>query len=411
MKAFVSLAVTLCVLVSCAPSVPPLMPKEPLFKLELGTLDDQIDLFLRSGLLSSLNNSFAFYNGLVLVANGNARKVMEFSSYGDLLTLYYNPEFNPVPSLLGTTESSGSGALDPVKNRRAFSYPFNEIGMLALSASNQLYAEDKVTADRRVFDKAENVVWESRILRFSKDGQFLDFLGQEGIGGTPFPALERLNITEKGDIVVTCRTGKGWMLWWFDSQGSPLRKFRVDLMKLPLPENNSAKLFPQLETMYPDWLNQEVQLKIDYFQETLDATTKTPSGIQVRHSIVWIYDLIKGQYSSHYEIPLLKRERAKGAADDPTGDRPYEFIGLNDSGAGFFLSSPENQSQRFLVLSRNGETLLERNIQLGGDNSLFAQYAISPHGILTGFLSDGQGAEIAWWRSDKLLGNYVKTGF
>jgi len=407
----VSVAVVMGVLVSCAPSVPQLMPKETLFKLELGTLDDQIDLFLRSGLPSSLNNSFAFYDGLVLVANGNARKVMEFSSYGDLLTLYYNPEFNPVPSLLGTIDSSGARSLNPVKNRRAFSYPFNEIGVLALSASNQLYAEDRVTPDRRVFDDAENVVWESRILRFSKEGQFLDFLGQEGIGGTPFPALERLSITEKGDIVVTCRTGKGWMLWWYDSLGNPLRKFRVDLTKLPFPDAHGATLLPHLETMYPDWLNQEVQLKIDYFQETLDATTKTPSGIQVLHSVVWIYDLAKGQYSSHYEIPLLKRERAKGAAEDPIGDRPYEFIGLNDNGAGFFLSSPENQSQRFLVLSRSGEVLLERNIQLGGDNSLFAQYAISPHGILTGFLSDGQGAEVAWWRSDKLLGNYVKTGF
>ncbi|MEI8092709.1 MAG: hypothetical protein WCG80_00695 [Spirochaetales bacterium] len=410
MKAFAP-AFLLALLVSCAPAVPPLMPKQSLFKLELGTLDDQIDLFARAGLPSPLRNNFSFYDGLVLVANGNSRKVMEFSSYGDLLTLYYNPETNPVPSLLGTSDQSGNLALNPVKNRRAFPYSFNEIGTIGLSSTNQLYVEDKVPVERRVYDPGQSVVWESRILRFSKDGQFLDFLGQEGIGGTPFPAVERLTITLNGDIVVLSRTGKGWSLWWFNNLGAPTGHLEVDRTHLPVPDSPGVTLLPQLETLYADWKRQEVQLKIDYFQETLDSTTKTPSGIQVLHSLVWIYDLAKQSYIGQYEIPQLKRERAKGAAEDPLGDRPYQFLGLNDAGSAFFLSSPESQSQRFLVLSRTGDVQLERNIQLAGSDILFAQYAVSPQGILTGFLSDGTSAEIAWWRSDKLLGSYVQTGF
>jgi len=278
-----------------------------------------------------------------------------------------------------------------------------------LSSGNRLYVEDKVPVERRIYDPEQRVVWESRILRFGKDGQFLDFLGQEGIGGTPFPSLERLTLTNNGDIVVTCRTGRGWQVWWYDSQGVPLAQYQLDLTQLPVPKGTQG-LIPQLETLFPDWSLRELHLKIDYYQETMDATTSTASGIQVVESLVWIWDLDRNTFAAHYGVPLLKRTATAGSPEVLLGDRPWEFVGVNEAGAGFFVSSPENHSQRFLVLNRAGETLLERNIELAGADSLFAHYAISPKGILAAFLSDGSGAEIAWWRSDKLLGSYVKTG-
>ncbi len=188
--------------VSCAPGAPQIMPKETLFPLELGALEDQIDLFQRADQTSPERDRFLFYNGLVLVSDGNARKIMEFSSYGDLLTLFFNPDTNPMPALVGA--SAGAASPDQVKSRRSFAYPFNELGEIAMTEQNQLYVEDRVPAERRSLDTALQVVLQSRILRFDRDGKFLDFLGQEGIGGTPFPNVESLSVSASGELAVIC---------------------------------------------------------------------------------------------------------------------------------------------------------------------------------------------------------------
>lgn len=393
---------------SCAPGAPQLMPRETLFSLELGTLEDQVDLFQRPDRSSLEQNRFLFYNGLVLVSDGNARKIMEFSSYGDLLTLYYNPETNPVPTLVG---APAPGTTTQVKNRRAFAYPFSEIGEIALTAQNQLFVEDKVPSERRSFDAGLEAVLESRILRFDREGKFLDFLGQEGIGGTPFPSLERLTVTQSGELAVLGRTGKGWAVWWYDALGTPLDSVLLSYQSLPRPDGVSPKALPQLQTVYPDWHRRVLHVEIDYYDTTQDPTTGTAAGIQVAQSRIWTFDLAKRVYTSSYALPVLKRKKTKGETSEPFGDRPYEFVGLSGAGLGFFLSSPEGGSQRFLVCRPDGSPLLERNIEMEGADTLFSQFAVTPSGVLVGFVSDGNRVQVAWWRSDQLLGAYAQAGF
>jgi len=401
--------VLLLLSVSCSPGTPQLMPKETLFSLELGALEDQVDLFLRTDQTSPERNRFLFYNGLVLVSDGNSRKIMEFSSYGDLLTIYFNPEMNPIPALVGS--ASGPGTSGQVKNRRAFPYAFSELGEIALTNQNQLYVEDRVPSERRAYDENLHAVLESRILRFDREGKFLDFLGQDGIGGTPFPKLERLTVAASGELVVMARTGRGWAVWWYDAAGNPLDHVQLPYQSVPQPEGAAHPYLPQLDTVFADWNQRKLHIKVDYYEETKDATTGTAAGIQVAQSRVWTYNLATRAYQKSYTLPLLKRKKAKGETTEPYGDRPYEFVGLNESGLGFFLSSPEAGSQRFLVCRPDGSTLLERNIELDGADTLFSQYAVTRSGVLVGFLSDGNKVQIAWWRSDKLLGTYAQTGF
>jgi len=375
--------------------------------LGLGTLEDQVDLFQRADDRAPERDRFLFYNGLVLVSDGNARKLMEFSSYGDLLTLYYNPDTNPVPALMGNTSTPGR-----VKNRRAFAYPFVELGELALTTQNQLYIEDRVPIERRIYDPHLDVVMQSRVLRFDRDGKFLDFLGQEGIGGTPFPMIDRLTLTANGELVVICRTGKGWAVWWYDAAGVPVGKSFIEYQSLPRPEGAASGVFlSQLETVVADPRSRTLYLKIDYYQETVDPTTRTASGIQQAQSRIWTYDFSSQSYKKSYALPVLKRQKVKGDATDPLGDRPFQFLGVSDAGFQFFLSSPEGGSQRFLACRPDGSTVLERNIELEGADTLFAQYEVTRSGILVGFLSDGYHVQLAWWRSDKLLGTYGQTGF
>ena len=286
------------------------------------------------------------------------------------------------------------------------------MGELALTSQNQLYVEDRVPIERRAFDPSYQVMMESRILRFDREGKFLDFLGQEGIGGTPFPLVERLTVTSDGELVVICRTGKGWAVWWFDANGTPIDKTLLLYTGLPQPDGSATGGFlPQLDTVFADWQHRRLYMKVDYYQETMDSTTRTASGIQQAQSRIWTYEPGTRSYTKSYLLPILKRQKVKGDPTDPVGDRPFQFLGVSDGGLGFFLSSPEAGSQRFFVARPDGSPLLERNIELAGADTLFAHYSVTRSGILAGFLSDGNQVQMAWWRSDKLLGTYAQTGF
>ena len=48
--------------------------------------------------VGSIDTSIAMRDGFFYIANSESKKIMELNSYGDLLTIYYNEDFNPVPS-------------------------------------------------------------------------------------------------------------------------------------------------------------------------------------------------------------------------------------------------------------------------------------------------------------------------
>ncbi len=85
-------------LVGCARTGIEHLVGEELFSLSLGRLEDQIDLFQPEGMTMDRTNRIAMRDGLFYVANGNAGKIMIFTSYGDLIFLLYNPKTNPRPS-------------------------------------------------------------------------------------------------------------------------------------------------------------------------------------------------------------------------------------------------------------------------------------------------------------------------
>ena len=67
-----------------------------LFSLEYGNFDDQINLFDITSLMK-INTHLAMKDGFFYISNGESKKLLEMNSYGDLLSLYYNPDFNKHP--------------------------------------------------------------------------------------------------------------------------------------------------------------------------------------------------------------------------------------------------------------------------------------------------------------------------
>ena len=244
-----------------------------LFSLSYGKLEDQIDLFQLPGTMVEKKNSVVMRDGWFYVANGSAGKIMVFSSYGDLIFLLYNPQSNPAPTKLGPVDPNAS---DEVSTRGYVAYPFADIGQVAVASDKTLYVEDAVPDAKIVKDTERGILLSRVILRFDRKGRQLGYLGQEGIGGTPFPFVSALHVTAKDQLVVVCRLPQQWEVFWFSREGVPLYQVQVDNNHLPTrPEKG---ITPALVNIVPDLQKPLLYLVIYSYNVSTDANSTAGSA-------------------------------------------------------------------------------------------------------------------------------------
>ena len=104
-----------------------------LFTLGYGSFEDELNLFdlARNGTISTY---MTMRDGFFYIANGEAKKILELNSYGDLLSLYYNDEY------LKDVAFAGKNSISSTK--KAISYPFSTLGPLAVDSRKYIYAEE-----------------------------------------------------------------------------------------------------------------------------------------------------------------------------------------------------------------------------------------------------------------------------
>ena len=68
---------------------------EELFSLKYGNYEDEFHLYTSEP--ADYFSSLTMRDGFFYIADSASKKVNQFSSYGDLVSVLYNPETNPVP--------------------------------------------------------------------------------------------------------------------------------------------------------------------------------------------------------------------------------------------------------------------------------------------------------------------------
>ncbi len=89
-------------LVSCTGSREAGLKRHDLFTIPIGTLPGELDWFYRDGFRMAGTADIQTRDGLVYISGGEEGKIMVFNSYGDLLTLVYNPSKIRLPPRLKT---------------------------------------------------------------------------------------------------------------------------------------------------------------------------------------------------------------------------------------------------------------------------------------------------------------------
>ena len=379
LQIFILIIFSLVSLISCNSESG--MERKILFELALGKGEDQIDLIQMANIPFNKKSRIVMKDGLIYIGNGNSNKIMEFSSYGDILSLYYNPNENPEPVLLTNTSREGRSS-----NRNAYSFNFRNTGEIAITKGNHLLIEDTVPDSRTDYDETTDSTLNRIVLRFDNDGNFIHFLGREGIGGTPFPYIEKIEVNNNDEIIIITRTTKTWNIYWYSEKGSLKYTVIVPLNDLPVPEEGDY--IPSLETIVPDRTNNAVYLKIDYYN-------KSNTNLDYTMSYMWTLDLTQENYTRFMHIPELDKEDS----DDIPG-----FLGVNNAGKFYFLTYLSDNNFQVMVLEETGAVIARSELVMMDEEVSYRDLYLDPNGLLVALLGEYDKAEIVWWRSDRLPG-------
>ena len=396
MKSFlVYLLAALCLCGACSPSDIDSIQRENLFSLDIGPMEDQIALFGLEGDGGRRRADIAMRDGFFFIADSGSGKIVRYNSYGDLLFMIYNDETNPKPVSLKTNVDN-----DVQATRWAFTYPLRSPGKIAIDSRKHIFVEELLPQERHNFDIENRTLLNSVILHFDADGRFIEYLGQGGQGGGPFPNIAGLYSSVQDEIAVVCRLPTGWNVYWYSAEGEQLFliQFRDDA--IPIPPDWPA-FVSSIESIVAAPDERKLYVKVDYYRDVFDESTNTRVSTEPASSLIWILNVENGVYESPVEVPFYEYSLSEKGRTSQVR-LLYSMLGLVRGGR-ILLYFPDETGYIILHMDSSGHRQRRGFVEISPDELRFNDFHLSPEGILSALLADEWKIQLAWWRLDRFL--------
>jgi hypothetical protein len=385
----------------CGNSQTPPVAREDLFTLDIGRLEDQIALYDLTGDRGIRRTDLAMRDGLFYISDGNGGKIIRYNSYGDLLFMIYNEGTNPPPLTLKPLEG------DSIVTRWAVPYPLLENGEIAVDSRKHIYVRDRLPSERHSFDPESKALLDSIILHFDADGRFVEYLGQDGIGGSPFPKIEGIFSSLRDELAVVCRIPTGWNVYWYGSGGTLLFLVQLRSDAIPIPQDRDM-VIPSLNGIAAAPDSRKLFIKVDYYRDTFDESTATRTGNEPDSSVIWIMDVESEGYEKTLEIPFFEYTHMEKNRR-VTMRMPYSLMGVIRNGRIFFYFPVENGYSLLIMDPESGSNGEQWRgfIQVDNTELQFNAFDLSSEGILSALLVDDWQVKVVWWRTDQFIGEEI----
>jgi hypothetical protein len=379
----------------CSQSAVPSVTREEIFTFQIGRLEDEIAVYNLEGDRGVRRTNLAMRDGLFYIADGNGEKIVRYNSYGDPLFMIYNAETNPAPLSLRTLEAMPA---QEVITRWAFTYPLQNPGKITVDSRKHIFVEDRLPEERHDVDEESGARLHSVVLHFDGNGQFVGYLGQRGVGGSPFPHIEGLYLSVNDEIAVVCRIPTGWNIHWFDADGMSLYLVKIRDGDIPLPEGADAVSVDAIVAA-PD--ARALYIKADYYRDTYDVSTNTRSGNEPAGSRIWVMQVESGWYERDIEVPLYESETLENGRKTAL-TMFYSLLGVI-SGERIFLQFPEEKGYFLLIMEPASRRQYQGFIAVQPEELSFNTFNLSDEGILSALLVGKWDIKLVWWRVDKFI--------
>ncbi len=378
---------------------------EELFSLKYGNFEDEFHTYTSEP--QDFYSSIMMRDGFFYIADSASKKVSQFSSYGDLVSVLYNPETNPVPSFiqLSDIEIAPTGFSTEAATKRATEYPFNKITGIATDARQYLYVVDYLPENRYETDSETGQLLRQVVLRFSNDGTFIDYIGQQGPGGIPFPTIKNIYTTNNNELITVCISTEKYIVYWFSEDGFLKYTIPFYFNQFPTMENEkSTECFLSIGNIVPDYNEQKLYIKIDYSFMTYDSSSQVQSGINYEKTYLYPFNLETEKYEEPLVIPSYE-ETISSDFSKEVYNIPYDFLGISETGWFFFILTEDN-GYSVMMVAPNGEKVVKRHLNILEENLIYYNISLSNNGIITGLLSNSSSNSIVWWRTDSIIENF-----
>lgn len=396
----------LCVvtLASCAKQGKILtIEEETLFALPYGNFEDQLNLFSQDK-AGAFKTALTMRDGFFYIMNGESEKILALNSYGDILSLYYNEDLYDTGARVLSLHPASA-------NRKPIAYPFAMDGKITVDSRKYIYAACSIPKERSEQDETGTLLYSQVVLRISSDGSAIDYIGQQGPGGTPFSYISGLYTTETNELVVVCKTNEGLNVFWFAENGFLRNKIPLRIHDAPLPEREDEHFSAEdvsvsIENAVPDCTARILYVKADYYVPHVDAEAKVRSGIEYLESRVYPLDIVSGIYGQAISIPPYE-ESVTEDFSRITYRLPYDFLGVTKGGWLYFIVTTESGFSIEMIHSGT-HNIIRRKLNVDHKEELYYSFALSDEGIISALLADKNSVRIVWWRTDSLIAALIK---
>jgi hypothetical protein len=383
---------------SCDDRESSLLKKEVLFTLNYGKMEDQLDMSYNSSIMVPFPALIKMVNGIVYVMNGNLKKIMKFTSFGDILTVLGNRETISSPVIV---EGNLSG--DEKVNRKAVFFPFNSIEEFTVDKKQYIYVSDVLPQERHEYDEETGAMLSNIIYRYDNNSNFIDFIGQDGKGGIPFPFIKNIITNDNNDIIAVTRPGMQQIVFWFNSNGELLYRVEIDENSVPFPEGEQ-NLFPSISAIRAPDQDHLLYIKTDYYKQIDSEVLDDRNDIDFYKSYINILDVDTGKYINMIELPdAFTAPDIKGNFMEKRLQVLHNFLDVVGNKYIFLSSFINNNAMQVLVIDIEGNVVDQVRINIDFESYFHIDINLSNEGILTALLAGSNETTIAWWRTDSML--------
>jgi len=371
-----------------------------LFTLNYGNFEEQLSIS-DLNTVGEVRYGIVMKDGFFYIVDGSSKKTMELNSYGDLLTLFYNEDSQTKELLEKSTQN-------PLSVRHQLGFPFDYPGKIAVDSKKCIYTVCTIPRNRQ--EESENgLLYSQAVLRFTRDGSSVEYIGQQGPGGTPFPYIRNIYTTEKDELVVVSNSNEGMIIYWFTSDGFLKNMIPINSKDVPtddIPET-SNEIYWSLENVIPDTVENRLYVKIDYYSSYLDEESRVQSGINYLQTLLYPLDTETGLYGEPVSIPPYE-ESVVVDYSRLTYKIPYDFLGVTKNGWKYFIIKTE-KGFNIEMIQNESQRILRRQFDINHEDNLFYTMSVSYEGIITALYIDKNKARVVWYRTDTLIDAILKS--
>ncbi|MFW6181393.1 MAG: LIC_12708 family protein [Spirochaetota bacterium] len=394
------------------------MERERLFFVPIGEGMEQIGVARNHGGAFQGPEHIFFKNGFFFVVDTVNQKIMKVTTLGDIILVIAKGE---------PQQDSAQEEVLRTKVRRT--YPFQQIGHLAVDGANNIYVENKTLVreeDEEVVDLIgmegehgdSREVYRCRVVKFDRLGAYQYRIGRNGRDSEPFDYIYRMQVDREGNLVVIT-SNEQWSSWTyhaFDQQGTLLMRREIRDEQIVQEEGEQRAAF--ILDVVPPVEERQLVYWVSMYETSHDSEDVRREGRWGEEIAIENMDELRqdegqagGQMNDllfykllYLELPSLSVRHThvwETGRKDPS-DTTQEFVGIDGNANGFLWKYVDQNRSIVTIFRPDGSVVARRSFVFDGDG-LWTNVHVSEDGSVTAVKIDNRRVHFYRWRSDRLL--------